>query len=72
MTNLGFVFDLAVWDNPSANDLIDSLLNQRSADSLRESVDTPTTQGRGINEPVAVIGSGLSIFREAGTAIGLS
>lgn len=29
--------DLAVWDNPSANDLIDSLLNQRSADSLRES-----------------------------------
>ncbi|REN99645.1 acyl carrier protein, partial [Mycobacterium tuberculosis] len=27
--------DLAVWDNPSANDLIDSLLNQRSADSLR-------------------------------------
>ncbi len=37
MTDLGFVFDLAVWDNPSANDLIDSLLNQRSADSLRES-----------------------------------
>lgn len=53
--------DLAVWDNPSANDLIDSLLNQRSADSLREShghADS-NTQGRGsINEPVAVIGVG--------------
>lgn len=53
--------DLAVWDNPSANDLIDSLLNQRSADSLREShrhADR-NTQGRGsINEPVAVIGVG--------------
>lgn len=50
--------DLAVWDNPSANDLIDSLLNQRSADSLRESHDR-NTQGRGsINEPVAVIGVG--------------
>lgn len=42
--------DLAVWDNPSANDLIDSLLNQRSADSLRES--------HGHAEPVAVIGVG--------------
>lgn len=53
--------DLAVWDNPSANDLIDSLLNQRSADSLRESHghDDRNTQGRGsINEPVAVIGVG--------------
>lgn len=51
--------DLAVWDNPSANDLIDSLLNQRSADSLRESHGHAdrNTQGRGsINEPVAVIG----------------
>lgn len=50
--------DLAVWDNPSANDLIDSLLNQRSADSLRESHGHAdrNTQGRGsINEPVAVI-----------------
>lgn len=59
-----FVFcipDLAVWDNPSANDLIDSLLNQRSADSLRESHGHAdrNTQGRGsINEPVAVIGVG--------------
>lgn len=53
--------DLAVWDNPSANDLIDSLLNQRSADSLRESHGHAdrNTQGRGsINEPVAVIGVG--------------
>lgn len=53
--------DLAVWDNPSANDLIDSLLNQRSADSLRESRGHAdrNTQGRGsINEPVAVIGVG--------------
>lgn len=53
--------DLAVWDNPSANDLIDSLLNQRSADSLRESHGRAdrNTQGRGsINEPVAVIGVG--------------
>lgn len=53
--------DLAVWDNPSANDLIDSLLNQRSADSLRESHGDAdrNTQGRGsINEPVAVIGVG--------------
>lgn len=53
--------DLAVWDNPSANDLIDSLLNQRSADSLRESHGQAdrNTQGRGsINEPVAVIGVG--------------
>lgn len=53
--------DLAVWDNPSANDLIDSLLNQRSADSLRESLGHAdrNTQGRGsINEPVAVIGVG--------------
>lgn len=53
--------DLAVWDNPSANDLIDSLLNQRSADSLRESHGhaDKNTQGRGsINEPVAVIGVG--------------
>lgn len=53
--------DLAVWDNPSANDLIDSLLNQRSADSLRESHGHAdrSTQGRGsINEPVAVIGVG--------------
>lgn len=53
--------DLAVWDNPSANDLIDSLLNQRSADSLRESHGhaARNTQGRGsINEPVAVIGVG--------------
>lgn len=53
--------DLAVWDNPSANDLIDSLLNQRSADSLRESHGHADrdTQGRGsINEPVAVIGVG--------------
>lgn len=53
--------DLAVWDNPSANDLIDSLLNQRSADSLRESHGHAdrNTQGRGsINEPVAVIGMG--------------
>lgn len=52
---------LAVWDNPSANDLIDSLLNQRSADSLRESHGHAdrNTQGRGsINEPVAVIGVG--------------
>lgn len=50
--------DLAVWDNPSANDLIDSLLNQRSADSLRESHGHAdrNTQGRGsINEPVAFI-----------------
>ncbi|CKO03708.1 polyketide synthase [Mycobacterium tuberculosis] len=53
--------DLAVWDNPSANDLIDSLLNQRSADSLRESHGHAdrNTQGRGsVNEPVAVIGVG--------------
>lgn len=53
--------DLAVWDNPSANDLIDSLLNQRSSDSLRESHGHAdrNTQGRGsINEPVAVIGVG--------------
>lgn len=53
--------DLAVWDNPSANDLIDSLLNQRSADSLRESHGHAdrNTEGRGsINEPVAVIGVG--------------
>lgn len=53
--------DLAVWDNPSANDLIDSLLNQRSADSLRESHGHAdrNTQGRGsINEPVTVIGVG--------------
>lgn len=53
--------DLAVWDNPSANDLIDSLLHQRSADSLRESHGHAdrNTQGRGsINEPVAVIGVG--------------
>lgn len=53
--------DLAVWDNPSANDLIDSLLNQRSADSLRESHGHAdrNTQGRGsINEPVEVIGVG--------------
>lgn len=53
--------DLAVWDNPSANDLIDSLLNQRSADSLRESHGHAdrNTQGRGsINESVAVIGVG--------------
>lgn len=53
--------DLAVCDNPSANDLIDSLLNQRSADSLRESHGHAdrNTQGRGsINEPVAVIGVG--------------
>lgn len=53
--------DLAVWDNPSANDLIDSLLNQRSADLLRESHGHAdrNTQGRGsINEPVAVIGVG--------------
>lgn len=53
--------DLAVWDNPSANDLIDSLLNQRSADSLRESHGHAdrNAQGRGsINEPVAVIGVG--------------
>lgn len=53
--------DLAVWDNPSANDLIDSLLNQRGADSLRESHGHAdrNTQGRGsINEPVAVIGVG--------------
>lgn len=53
--------DLAVWDNPSANDLIDSLLNQRSADSLRESHGHAdrNTQGRGsINEPVSVIGVG--------------
>lgn len=53
--------DLAVWDNPSANDLIDSLLNQRSADSLKESHGHAdrNTQGRGsINEPVAVIGVG--------------
>lgn len=53
--------DLAVWDNPSANDLIDSLLNQRSADSLRETHGHAdrNTQGRGsINEPVAVIGVG--------------
>lgn len=53
--------DLAVWDNPSANDLIDSLLNQRSAESLRESHGHAdrNTQGRGsINEPVAVIGVG--------------
>lgn len=53
--------DLAVWDNPSANDLIDSLLNQRSADSLRESHGHAdrNTQGRGsINEPIAVIGVG--------------
>lgn len=53
--------DLAVWDNPSANDLIDSPLNQRSADSLRESHGHAdrNTQGRGsINEPVAVIGVG--------------
>lgn len=53
--------DSAVWDNPSANDLIDSLLNQRSADSLRESHGHAdrNTQGRGsINEPVAVIGVG--------------
>lgn len=53
--------DLAVWDNPSANDLIDSLLNQRSADSLRESHGHAdrNTQGRGsINELVAVIGVG--------------
>lgn len=53
--------DLAVWDNPSANHLIDSLLNQRSADSLRESHGHAdrNTQGRGsINEPVAVIGVG--------------
>lgn len=53
--------DLAVWDNPSANDLIDSLLNQRSADSLRESHGHAdrNTQGRdSINEPVAVIGVG--------------
>lgn len=53
--------DLAVWDNPSANDFIDSLLNQRSADSLRESHGHAdrNTQGRGsINEPVAVIGVG--------------
>lgn len=53
--------DLAVWDNPSANDLIDSLLNQRSVDSLRESHGHAdrNTQGRGsINEPVAVIGVG--------------
>lgn len=53
--------DLTVWDNPSANDLIDSLLNQRSADSLRESHGHAdrNTQGRGsINEPVAVIGVG--------------
>ncbi|KBN18959.1 polyketide synthase Pks6 [Mycobacterium tuberculosis 38765] len=55
------IADLAVWDNPSANDLIDSLLNQRSADSLRESHGHAdrNTQGRGsINEPVAVIGVG--------------
>lgn len=55
------ITDLAVWDNPSANDLIDSLLNQRSADSLRESHGHAdrNTQGRGsINEPVAVIGVG--------------
>lgn len=55
------ISDLAVWDNPSANDLIDSLLNQRSADSLRESHGHAdrNTQGRGsINEPVAVIGVG--------------
>ncbi len=38
----GFCILTAVWDNPSANDLIDSLLNQRSADSLRESHDTLT------------------------------
>lgn len=53
--------DLAVWDNPSANDFIDSLLNQRSADSLSESHGHAdrNTQGRGsINEPVAVIGVG--------------
>lgn len=53
--------DLAVWDNPSANDLIDSLLNQRSVDSLRESHGHAdrNTQGRGsINEQVAVIGVG--------------
>lgn len=53
--------DLAVWDNRSANDLIDSLLNQRSADSLRESHGHAdrNTQGRGsINEPVTVIGVG--------------
>lgn len=64
--DLGYRFgfcipDLAVWDNPSANDLIDSLLNQRSADSLRESHGHAdrNTQGRGsINEPVAVIGVG--------------
>lgn len=56
-----YIPDLAVWDNPSANDLIDSLLNQRSADSLRESHGHAdrNTQGRGsINEPVAVIGVG--------------
>lgn len=64
--DLGYRFgfcipDLAVWDNPSANDLIDSLLNQRSADSLRESHGHAdrNTQGRGsINEPAAVIGVG--------------
>lgn len=64
--DLGYRFgfcipDLAVWDNPSANDLIDVLLNQRSADSLRESHGHAdrNTQGRGsINEPVAVIGVG--------------
>lgn len=53
--------DLAVWDNPSANDLIDSLLNQRSADSLGESHGHAdrNTQGRGsINEPIAVVGVG--------------
>lgn len=53
--------DLAVWDNPSANDLIDSLLNQRSADSLREShghADRNTQRRGSINEPVAVIGVG--------------
>lgn len=44
--------DLAVWDNPSANDLIDSLRESHGhADR--------NTQGRGsINEPVAVIGVG--------------
>lgn len=59
--------DLAVWDNPSANDLIDSLLNQRSADSLRESHGHAdrNTQGRGsINEPVAVIGVGCRFPRD--------
>lgn len=62
--------DLAVWDNPSANDLIDSLLNQRSADSLRESHGHAdrNTQGRGsINEPVAVIRWAVD-FREILTA----